>query len=297
MLEHGFLRPSDSPYGAPILFLPEKNGSLRFCIDYRWLNKKMVKNGYPIPLLEELFDRLRSSKVFNKIDLRSEYWQMPVKPEDVHKTAFKTRWGLYEYLVMPFGVTNAPTQFMNMMNAFLGEYLDKFVLIFLDNVLIYSANPQDHAEHLQKILEKLREHKMYAKASKCEILKTSVEFLGQQICRGGMTPTEANLKAAQDWATLEDVKGVRSFLGFANYYTRFVSELCSNRGPLDIVDKEGCGIKVGALSTVCLSAIKRSLVRCTILLFPDPKLPHTIVTNASGIAAGGVLMQNQGDGL
>ena len=138
---------------------------------------------------------------------------MPVKPGYVHKTAFKTRWGLYEFLVMPFGVTNAPAQFMNMMNDLLGEYLDKFVLVFLDNVLIFSANPQDHADHLRKVLGKLREHQLFVKASKCEILKTSVEFLGQQICRGGMTPTEAKLKAVRDWATPQDVKGVRSFLG------------------------------------------------------------------------------------
>ena len=154
MLEHGFIRPSDSPYGALVLFVPKKDGSLRFCIDYRWLNKKTIKNRYPLPLLEELFDRLGSAKVFSKIDLRSGYWQMPVKPRDVHKTAFKTRWGLYEFLVMPFGVTNAPAQFMNMMNALLGDYLDKFVLVFLDNVLIYSANPQDHVEHLWKVLGK-----------------------------------------------------------------------------------------------------------------------------------------------
>ena len=120
---------------------------------------------------------------------------MLVKPRDVHKTAFKTRWGLYEFLVMPFGVTNAPAQFMNMMNDLLGENLDKFVLVFLDDVLIYSANPQDHADHLQKILGKVREHQLFAKANKCEILKTSVEFLGQQTCRRGMTLIEAKLKA------------------------------------------------------------------------------------------------------
>ena len=120
---------------------------------------------------------------------------MPVKPGDVHKTAFKTKWGLYEFLVMPFSVTNAPAQFMNMMKDLLGEYLDKFVLVFLDDVLLYSANPQDHADHLKKVLEKLKEHQLFAKASKCEILKTSIEFLGQQICRGGMTPTKAKLKA------------------------------------------------------------------------------------------------------
>ena len=121
MLEHGFVKPSDSPYGAPVLFVPKKDGSLRFCIDYRWLNKKTVKNRYPLLLPEELFDRLGSARVFSKIDLQSGYWQMPVKPGDIHKIAFKMRWGLYEFLVMPFGVTNAPAQFMNMMNDLLGE--------------------------------------------------------------------------------------------------------------------------------------------------------------------------------
>ena len=192
----------------------------------------MVKNKYPLPLPEKLFDRLGSAKMFSKIDLLSRYWQMPVKPGDVHKSAFKTRWVLYEFLVMPFGVTNALAQFMNMVNDLLGGYLDKFVLVFLDDVLIYSANPQDHAKHLRKVLGKLREHKLFAKASKCEMLKTSVEFLGQQISRGGMTPTEAKLKAVRDWATPEDVKGVRSFLGFANYYRRFVQNFAAIADPL-----------------------------------------------------------------
>ena len=156
--------------------------------------------------------------MFSKIDLRSGHWQMLVKLGDVHKTAFKTTWGLYEFLVMPFGVTNASAQFTNMMNDLFGDYLDKCILIFLDDVLIYSANPQDHADHLRKVLGKLKEHQLFAKASKCEILKTSVDFLGQQICRGGMTPTEAKLKAIRDWVTPQDIKGIRSFSGFANYY-------------------------------------------------------------------------------
>ena len=141
MLEHGFVRPSDSPYGTPVLFVPKKDGSLRFCIDYRWLNRKMVKNKYPLPLPEELFDWLGSARVFSKIDLRSGYWQMPRKPGDVHKTMFKMRWGLYQFLIMLVGVTNAPTQLVNMMNDLIGEYLDKFVLVFLADVLIYSVNP------------------------------------------------------------------------------------------------------------------------------------------------------------
>ena len=139
---------------------------------------------------------------------------------------------------MPFGVTNALAQFMNMMNDLLGEYLDKFVLVFLDDVLIFSANLQDHVEHLKKVLRKLREHQLFAKASKCEILKTSIEFLGQQICRGGMTPIETKLKAVRDWATPQDVKGVRSFLGFANYYQRFVKDFAAIADPLMSLTKK-----------------------------------------------------------
>ena len=157
MLKHGFIRPSDSPYGAPVLFAPKKDDGLCFCIDYRWQNKKTVKNRYPLPLLEEMFDRLGNAKVFNKIDLKSGYWQILVRPGDVHKTTFKMRWGPYKYLLMPFGLTNAPAQFMNMMNDLLGDYLDRFVLIFLDDILTYFANVQEHAEHLRKVLQVLRE--------------------------------------------------------------------------------------------------------------------------------------------
>ena len=198
----------------------------------------MVKNRYPLPLPEELFDQLGQAKVFSKIDLKSGYWQMPVKPEDIHKTAFKTRWGLYEFLVMPFGVTNAPAQFMNMMNDVLDDYLDKFVLIFLDDVLVYSANVEEHAEHLRQLLERLREQRLYAKASKCDMMKTSVEFLGQQITSDGMTPTEAKLKAVRDWSTPKDVKDVRSFLGFANYYRRFVKDFAAVASPLTTLTKK-----------------------------------------------------------
>ena len=158
LLKHQFIRPSKSPYGAPVLLIPKKDGGLRFCVDYRWLNQKTIRNQYPLPLPEELFDRLGGSKVFNKIDLKSGYWQIPVREGDVAKTAFKTRWGLYEYLVMPFGVTNAPAQFMNMMNDLLGEYLDRFVLVFLDNILIHSATVDQHAKHVCEVLQKLREH-------------------------------------------------------------------------------------------------------------------------------------------
>ena len=222
MLEHGYIRLSMSPYGAPVLFAPKKDGGLRFCINYRWLNKKTIKNRYPLPLPEELFDRLGGATIYSNIDLRSGYWQVPLRKEDIPKTALKTRWGLYEFLVVPFGVSNAPAQFMNLMNDVLADYLDDFVVVFLDDILIYSKTIDDHVVHLRKVLQKLREHQLFAKASKCEIAYESIEFLGQQVTPAGMSPTEVKIKAVREWDTPQDVKDVRSFLGFANYYWRYV---------------------------------------------------------------------------
>ena len=272
MLEHGFIRPSESPYGAPVLFAPKKDGGLRFCIDYQWLNKKTVKNRYPLPLPEEMFDRLGGATVFSKIDLKSGYWQMPIRPGDIQKTAFKTRWGLYEYLVMPFGVTNAPAQFMGMMNDLLGEYLDRFVLIFLDDILVYSQSMKEHAEHLRKVLGKLREHRLYAKASKCEFVKSSIEFLGQQITSSGMTPTEAKLRAVRDWARPGNVHDVRSFLGFANYYRRFVQNYAQMANPLTELTKKDIPWQWGPYQHKAFQDLKDALCAAPILQFPDPKV-------------------------
>ena len=238
MLEHGFIQPSNSPYGAPVLFAPKKDGGLRFCIDYRWLNKKTIRNQYPLPLPEELFDRLGGSRVFSKVDLRSGYWQVPLREQDRKKTAFKTRWGLFEYLVVPFGVTNAPAQFMNLMNDVLAAYLDEFVLVFLDDILVFSNSIEEHAEHLRKVFTKLRENHLFAKASKCEILAPTVEFLGQQITPKGMTPTTEKLRAVKEWEVPTSVKGVRSFLGFANYYRRFVYTFAEVAHPLTELTKK-----------------------------------------------------------
>ena len=297
LLEHNFIRPSDSPYGAPILFAPKKDGSLRFCIDYRWLNKRTVRNRYPLPLPEELFDRLGNARVFSKIDLRSGYWQIPVRTGDVHKTAFKTRWGLYEFLVMPFGVTNAPAQFMGMMNHLLRDYLDIFVLVFLDDILIYSANIEEHAEHLRKVLSILRKYRLFAKMSKCEFATETVEFLGQQISKGGMTPTEAKVKAIRDWATPTNVHEVRSFLGFANYYKRFIRNYADIASPLTDLTKKGVPWQWGPYQRRAFHDLKEAYCQAPILIFPDPKLPYTVITDASGTAGGGSLMQDQGDGL
>ncbi|GJR82947.1 putative reverse transcriptase domain-containing protein [Tanacetum coccineum] len=166
--DKGFIRPSSSPLGAPVLFVKKKDGSFRMCIDYRELNKLTVKNRYPLPRIDDLFDQLQGSSVYLKIDLRSGYHQFRVHEEDIPKTMFRTRYGHYEFQVMPFGLTNAPAVFMDLMNRVCKPYLDKFVIVFIDDILIYSKNKEEHEEHLKLILELLKKEELYAKFSKCE---------------------------------------------------------------------------------------------------------------------------------
>ncbi|GJS18433.1 putative reverse transcriptase domain-containing protein [Tanacetum coccineum] len=166
--DKGFIRPSWSPWGAPVLFVKKKDGSLRMCVDYRELNKLTVKNHYPLPRIDDIFDQLQGSSVYSKIDLRLGYHQLRVREEDISKTAFRTRYGHYEFQVMPFGLTNAPAVFMDLMNRVCKPYLDKFVIVFIDDILIYSKNKQEHEEHLKIILELLKKEELYAKFSKCE---------------------------------------------------------------------------------------------------------------------------------
>ena len=244
-----------------------------------------------------MFDRLGGAKVFSKIDLRSGYWQMPIRPENIPKTAFKTRWGLFEYLVMPIGVTNAPAQFMRMMNDLLGEYLDIFVLIFLCDILVYSRSVEEHAEHLRKVLHKLREYRLYSKASKCEILKTSLEVLGHEVTVDGMAPTEHKLKAVREWERPKDVTSLRSFLGFTNYYRRYVQGYAHVANPLTELTKKGVPFQWGPYQRRAFAQLKDALCTAPILQYPDPSFPYVVVTDASQFAIGGVLMQDRGDGM
>ena len=177
LLEKGFIRPSSSPWGAPVLFVEKKDGSQRMCVDYRSLNEVTIKNKYPLPRIEDLFDQMKGARVFSKIDLRSGYHQLKIRESDIPKTAFRTRYGLYEFTVMSFGLTNAPAYFMYLMNKVFMEYLDKIVVVFIDDILVFSKDEEEHEKHLRLVLEKLREHKLYAKFSKCEFWLKQVSFL------------------------------------------------------------------------------------------------------------------------
>ena len=181
LLSKGFIRPSISPWGAPVLFVKKKDGSLRLCIDYRQLNKVTIRNQYPLPRIDELFDQLQVSRVYSKIELRSGYHQLRVQERDVPKTAFRTRYKHYEFLVMPFGLTNSLTAFMDLMNRVFQPYLDRFVIVFIDDILVYSGSSKEHSEHLRIVLQTLREQRLYAKLSKCQFWLDKVAFLGHVI--------------------------------------------------------------------------------------------------------------------
>ena len=197
LLSKGFIRPSSSPWGAPILFVKKKDGSMRMCIDYRELNKLTVKNRYPLPRIDDLFDQLQGASFFSKIDLRSGYHQLRVHDDDIPKTAFRTRYGHYEFLVMPFGLTNAPAVFMDLMNRVCRPYLDKFVIVFIDDILIYSKSKREHEQHLITILQLLRNENLYAKFSKCEFWLRQVQFLGHVVNEEGIHVDPAKVEAVK----------------------------------------------------------------------------------------------------
>jgi hypothetical protein len=197
-LDKGFIRPSTSPWGCPALFVKKKDESLRLCVDYRPLNSVTIKNKYLLPRIDVLFDQLVGAKVFSKIDLRSGYHQIKIRANDIPKTAFSTRYGLYEYLVMSFGLTNAPAYFMYLMNSVFMPELDKFVVVFIDDILVYSKNEAEHIEHLHIVLPRLRDHRLYAKLSKCDFW-LEIKFLGHTISQDGVSVDPEKVQEVMNW--------------------------------------------------------------------------------------------------
>jgi hypothetical protein len=222
IMDKGYIRPNVSSWGAPVLFVKNKDGTLRLCIYYRQFNKTTIKNKYPLPRINDLFDQLGGASIFLKIDLRFGYHQVRIKDEDIHKTTFRTRYGHYEFVVVPFGLTNAPATFMCLMNNVLNKFMDKFVLVFIDDILIYSKNREDHKEYLRLVLQVLRENQLYAKFSKCEFFQKQVHYLGHAISKEGVEVDPDKIKSIMEWPTPKDVSDIRSFMGLAGYYRRFI---------------------------------------------------------------------------
>ncbi len=310
LLAKGFIRPSRSPWGSPMFLVEKPDGGKRMVIDYRALNAATQRNRYPLPRVDELFDQLQGARYFSKIDLRTGYWQIRVAAEDVPKTAFTSRHGHFEWLVLPMGLTNAPAEFMALMENTFREELNRSVLVFLDDILIYSRTLEEHERHLRAVLQRLQSQKLYAKLSKCQFMRQEVEFLGHFVGRAGVRMVEGKVAAVQRWPTPQCQKEVEQFLGLAGYYRRFIAGFSRLAAPLSqlcgTLQKAKGGARRtpprkpfvwGAEQQEAFQALKGAVSSAPCLAIPDPQREFIVHTDASGYATGAVLMQQFDEGL
>jgi hypothetical protein len=291
LLEKGFIWPSSSPWGCPAIFVKKKDQTLRMCVDYRPLNEVTIKNKYPLLRIDILFDQLTGARVFSKIDLRLRYYQIRIRPEDIPKTAFTTRYGLFEYLVMSFGLTNAPAHFTYLMNSIFMPELDKFVVVFIDDILIYSKNEEEHAQHLRIVLTRLREHRLYAKFSKCAFWLEEIQFLGHVLSARGIAVDPSKVKDILEWKPPTIVHQVRSFLGLAGYYRRFIPDFSKLMKPITSLLKNDTKFNWSSKCNEAFEKLKVLLTTAPVLAQPDIEKPFDVYCDASGSGLGCVLMQ------
>ncbi|GJP60469.1 hypothetical protein CLOP_g17685 [Closterium sp. NIES-67] len=285
LLAKGLIRPSTSPYGAPVLFTPKPDGSLRMCIDYRALNKQTIKNKYPIPQIDDLLDQLRGATVFSKLDLRSGYWQIRMG------TTLSTK------LLFELGTDRTSIWSCPEMNHILRPLLDECVVVYLDDILIYSRDMKQHVEHLRRVFEILQRERFYVKLSKSEFALEKLQFLGHLVSAQGVHVDPKKFEAVRTWKTLENVKELQQFLGFANYYNRFVPQYAKLATPLTNLLKKNMPYKWETKHQEAVEQLKQALTSAPVLILPDPERDYVIEADASDQAVGAVLMQDQGNGL
>jgi hypothetical protein len=300
LLRQGKIQPSSSPFGAPVLFAKKKTGGLRMCVDYRALNAVTIRNKYPLPRIDDLLDRLCGAQVFSSLDLTSAYHQIRLPDEDVPKTAFRTPFGSYEYRVMPFGLTNAPSVFVAHMNALFQDL--PFVIAYLDDVLIFSRDEQEHVEHVRQVMQRLADNKYYVNLEKCAFFRTEVPFLGHLVTPQGVKPDPAKIKVVQQWPRPASLFDLRSFLGFCNYFRKYIKNYALTAGPLTSLTKGNISSRFSKQSSLgwtpeceqAFQALKDALTQAPVLALPNPSKAFTlkVVTDASDYALGAVLLQD-----
>lgn len=291
-LAKGFIRPSTSPAGAGCFFVPKKDGGLRLCVDYRGLNKITVPNRYPLPLITELFSQIQGAKIFSKLDLRGAYNLVRIRAGDEWKTAFNTKDGHYECLVMPFGLRNAPAVFQNFMNDIFRDMLGRFMLVYLDDILIYSPNLETHQKHVCSVLARLKTHSLFVKPEKCSFHVKQVPFLGYLISDTGLTMDPAKIQAILDWAPPSDLKAVQRFLGFANFYRKFIKNFATIAHPItSLTRKTPTTFKWTTEAQAAFTQLKKAFTSAPILRHPVPELPFIVEVDASEVGVGALLSQ------
>ena len=290
-LKKGFIRPSKSPFGSPIFFVPKKDESLRPCVDYRDVNALTVKNRHPLPLINEMMDRFNKAKIFTKIDLRGAYNLVRMRKGDEHKTAFRCQFGHFEYTVMPFGLTNAPAIFQGMMFDIFRDVIDIYVVIYLDDILIFSENEEDHIKHVKTVLSRLESNSLYAKLKKCSFHATTVEFLGFVISANGISMAKDKVDAVMSWSVPKSPKEIMSFLGFTNFYRRFIPNYSALALPLTSMLKKDSFFKWSQPCQDAFDRLKAAVTSDSVLHHVHPDLPFLLETDASNFAIGAVLSQ------
>lgn len=293
LLLKGFIKPSMSPWSAPAIFVKKKDGTLRLCIDYRALNRVTVKHHFPIPRVDDLLDQLSSATIFSKLDLASGYYQVAIAPEDTEKTAFKTRYGLYEFLVMPFGLTNAPATFQKLMNEIFSQALDSYVIVYLDDILVYSKDIESHEIHLNSVFSVLMKNGLKVKESKCYFYLKRIEFLGYVIESGTLSVDQSKVSAIKGIRRPNSLRHVRSFLGMTGFYRRFIQNYADIALPLTKLLAHQEEFKWSYEQEIAFENLKKCLASAPILTLPDFSQPFNVTCDASGEAISGVLSQNR----
>lgn len=297
LLKAGIIRPSQSPWGSPITLVPKKSGETRFCIDYRKVNSITIRDAYPIPLIQEIFDSLGGSKYFTTLDLRSGYWQVDVDEESIPKTAFTCHKGAFEFVRLPMGLKNSASQFQRVMNAVLSKFIGHNCLVYIDDIIVYSKTKTEHNKHVREILDCINEAGLTLKLSKCEFGKTSVNLLGYVVSDEGVQPQDEKVEAIRNVPAPKTVKEIRSFLGLTGYYRQCIDSYASISEPLVRLTKKNEPFIFGEEQSTAFQRLKEALCSETIMAYPQVDKPYNLYTDASNHAIGAILVQKDANGV